>query len=184
MSLGCASYARIAHGHILRSVGHHATSFDAGRYVLSSHAYTLRCMIIRWREWSSDRHGGQEPARASTMMSLTQQSLFPFAYEVVNACRSVHNVPSSRTVKQLRRTRSKHLRAFDNMRARYWFIPDLGCQGFPHQAAHAPAADFVCLRAAPHADATLPSTTPFTVLAQMGYCRRSCALSHSTRRVL
>ena len=56
--------------------------------------YTLSCMIIRWHERLSDRHGDCGPARASATTSLTRLSLFPYAGEVANGCRSVHGTPS------------------------------------------------------------------------------------------
>ncbi len=73
------------------------------------HAYTLRCMIIRWREWSSDRHGGREPDRAGATMPLTRLSLFPYAGELTHTRRSVHSAPSRQVMKELRRTLSPRL---------------------------------------------------------------------------
>jgi len=70
------------------------------------HVYTLRCMIIRWREWSSDRHGGREPDRARVMMARIRLSLFPYASALTNVCRSVHGTPSRPVMQSLRRTLS------------------------------------------------------------------------------
>jgi len=56
-------------------------------------------MIIRWREWSSDRHGRHESALASATGMLTYLSIFPSAGELTNAYRSVYGAPSRRAVK-------------------------------------------------------------------------------------
>jgi len=62
---------------------------NAARYQPPMHAYTLRCISTRWREWSSDPQGGYEPASPDTTMSLTRLSLFPYAGELTNGCRSI-----------------------------------------------------------------------------------------------
>jgi len=65
-------------------------------------------MIIRWREWSSDRHGDREPAQAGATMPLTRLSLVPYAGDVANACRSVRGAPSRRVMQSFLLCRSKH----------------------------------------------------------------------------
>ena len=67
------------------------------------HPYTLGRIIIYCRSWSSHRYGGRL-VRAGAMMGLTQLSLFPYAGELVKACRSVHGAPSREVMNGLRRS--------------------------------------------------------------------------------
>ncbi len=79
-------HTRIAHGRILPLLGRREAHPNVAVCKPSMHAYALRCMIIRWREWSSRRYSDRSPARARAPMSLTQLSLVPHAGEVANAC--------------------------------------------------------------------------------------------------
>jgi len=75
------------------------------------HVYTLRRMIIRRREWSSDRRSDHGLARADAPMVLTRLSHFPYAGEVAHAYRVVHDTPSRQVMNGLRRTPSLSVKA-------------------------------------------------------------------------
>jgi len=93
-SVANSRYARIADGRIPPLPGRRPAYPNAAVCKLPMHAYTLRRIITRWRERSSDPQGGYEPASPNAPMSLTRLSLFPYAGDLTNACRSVPGAPS------------------------------------------------------------------------------------------